>query len=67
MERAGRRWSRVPPAVNAEASTTSLELALAHAARLLDSNPALAAEQAGEILRVVGDHPRALHVLAMAR
>ncbi|HET7126629.1 MAG TPA: tetratricopeptide repeat protein, partial [Lysobacter sp.] len=47
--------------------TTSLELALAHAARLLDSNPALAAEQAGEILRVVGDHPRALHVLAMAR
>jgi tetratricopeptide (TPR) repeat protein len=66
MERAGRRWSRIPPAVSAEASTTSLELAIAHAVRLLDSDPALAAEQATEILRVVGDHPRALHVLAMA-
>ena len=55
------------PAVNAEASTTSLELALAHAARLLEAEPALAEEQATEILRAVGDHPRALHVLAMAR
>ena len=53
--------------MSAEATTTSLELALAHAGRLLDSDPALAAEQATEILRAVGDHPRALHLLAMAR
>ena len=52
--------------MNAEASTTSLELALAHAGQLLDSDPALAAQQATEILRVVGDHPRALRLLAAA-
>ena len=39
--------------------TGSLEVALAHAERLLDTDPALAAEQAREILRVVGDHPAA--------
>jgi Flp pilus assembly protein TadD len=43
--------------------TASLEIALAHAARLLASDPALAAEQATEILRVVGDHPLALLLL----
>ena len=52
--------------MNAQASTTSLELALTHAGRLLDSDPALAAQQAGEILRVVGEHPRALRLLAAA-
>jgi tetratricopeptide (TPR) repeat protein len=46
--------------------TASLDIALAHAARLLASDPALAAEQAGEILRVVGDHPLALLVLGAA-
>ncbi|MFT3896636.1 MAG: sulfotransferase [Thermomonas sp.] len=51
----------------APAATASLEVALAHAARLLEAEPALAEEQATEILRVAGEHPRALHVLAMAR
>ncbi len=51
----------------ASAATASLEVALAHATRLLEAEPALAEEQATEILRAVGDHPRALHVLAMAR
>ena len=64
---AERRRRGAMPAVNAEASTTSLELALAHAARLLEAEPVLAEEQATEILRAVGDHPRALHVRAMAR
>lgn len=52
--------------MSAEPATTSLEFALAHAARLLDSDAVLAAEQATEILRVVGDHPRALRLLAAA-
>lgn len=51
----------------ASTATASLEVALAHAARLLEAEPVLAEEQATEILRAVGDHPRALHVLAMAR
>jgi predicted Zn-dependent protease len=37
----------------------TLDVALAHAARLLERDPGLAAEQAGEILRVVPGHPRA--------
>ena len=49
------------------APTASLDIALAHAARLLASDPALAAEQASEILRVVGDHPLALLLLGAAR
>jgi tetratricopeptide (TPR) repeat protein len=47
--------------------TGSLETALAHTRRLLDSNPVLAAEQAGEILKVVPNHPPATLLLAMAR
>ena len=47
--------------------TASLDIALAHAARLLASDPALAAEQATEILRVVGDHPMALLLLGASR
>jgi len=49
------------------AQTGSLDVALAHAERLLDTDPALAAEQAGEILRVVGDHPAARLLLANAQ
>ena len=45
----------------------SLEVALAHAARLLDGNPALAAEQAGEILKVNPGHPAATLLLGVAR
>jgi tetratricopeptide (TPR) repeat protein len=44
--------------------TASLDVALAHAARLLTTDPLLAAEQATEILHAVGDHPVALRLLA---
>ncbi|MFI4867789.1 MAG: tetratricopeptide repeat-containing sulfotransferase family protein [Steroidobacterales bacterium] len=44
----------------------TLDVALAHAARLLERDPGLAAEQAGEILRVVPGHPRARLVLGAA-
>ena len=44
----------------------SVELALSHARRLLGVQPALAAEQAAEILKVVPDHPMAMLLLAMA-
>ncbi|HEU5467705.1 MAG TPA: sulfotransferase [Steroidobacteraceae bacterium] len=46
--------------------TGTLQTALAHANRLLDLQPALAAEQATEILRVVPDHPPTLFLLAVA-
>ena len=45
----------------------TLEVALAHASRLLAVKPALAAEQAGEILKVVPRQPQALAVLGLAR
>ena len=44
----------------------TLDVALAHAARLLERDPRLAAEQAGEILRVIPGHPRARLVLGAA-
>jgi tetratricopeptide (TPR) repeat protein len=47
--------------------TGSLETALAHTRQLLDSNPGMAAEQAGEILKAVPNHPPATLLLAMAR
>ena len=45
----------------------SLDVALNHAARLLSTQPALAAEQASEILKVVPGHPLATLFLAAAR
>jgi len=45
----------------------SLEIALSHAARLLPAQPALAAEQAAEILKVVPDQPMATLLLAVAQ
>ena len=45
----------------------SVEVALTHASRLLATRPALAAEQATEILKVVPEHPMALLLLAVAR
>jgi tetratricopeptide (TPR) repeat protein len=45
----------------------SLEVALNHAARLLTTQPALAAEQASEILKVVPGHPPATLILAAAQ
>jgi len=52
---------------DAAAETTgSLEVALAHAARLLTIDPPAAEAQAREILRAVGEHPQALQLLATA-
>lgn len=45
----------------------SLQVALAHTARLLQTDPALAAEQAAEILKVAPQQPTALLFLGMAR
>lgn len=45
----------------------TLEVALTHAARLLENDPALAAEQATEILKAVPNHPAAVLLLAVAR
>ena len=47
--------------------TGTLEVALANATRLLEREPALAAEQAEEILKVVPDNPQALYLLGRAR
>jgi tetratricopeptide (TPR) repeat protein len=49
--------------MSASEATASLEVALAHAARLLATEPRLAREQAAEILRVVAGHPQALLLL----
>ena len=45
----------------------TLAVALAHAAKLLAVDPAAAAEQAGEILKVVPDHPTAVLLMGIAQ
>ena len=45
----------------------SLDIAIAHATRLLRSNPDVAAEQAVEILKVAPNHPMAMLLLGVAR
>jgi tetratricopeptide (TPR) repeat protein len=45
----------------------TLDVALGHAARLLDRDPRLAAEQADEILKAVPGHPYARLILGVAR
>ena len=52
--------------MNASEPTGNLDTALAHAARLLDTAPAAAAEQAAEILKVVPDQPNALALQGLA-
>jgi tetratricopeptide (TPR) repeat protein len=47
--------------------TGSLETALAYASRLLQSNPAMALEQASEILKVAPGHPPATLLMGVAR
>jgi len=54
----------MPPAAE---PTATLATALEHTTRLLRSDPVLAAEQAGEILKVVPDHPMARLLLGVAR
>jgi tetratricopeptide (TPR) repeat protein len=44
----------------------TIEIALGHAARLLESNPRLALEQAGEILKAAPNHPTAGLLLGTA-
>ena len=56
----------MPGEAGTAAPTGSLEVALAHASRLLATDPALAGEQAREILRVVPDHPMAVLVLGIS-
>ena len=46
--------------------TGTLEVALAHATRLLDSDASAAAEQAAEILKAVPDQPNALALRGLA-
>ena len=48
-------------------ATGTVEQALVHATRLLDSDPALAVEQLTEVLKVAESHPAALRLLAKAR
>jgi tetratricopeptide (TPR) repeat protein len=48
-------------------ATGSIETALAHARRLLERDPSMAAEQAAEILKVAPNHPMATLILGMAR
>ncbi|HPN79835.1 sulfotransferase [Dokdonella sp.] len=43
--------------------TANLDTALAHATRLLATDPALAGEQASEIIKAVGEHPPAVLLL----
>ena len=45
----------------------TVDVAMAHAARLLNVDPALAAEQAQEILKALPNHPPAVLLLATAR
>ena len=54
------------PTPGIAASTGSLDVALAHASRLLGTDPTLAGEQALEILRVVPGHPMAALLLGMS-
>jgi tetratricopeptide (TPR) repeat protein len=48
-------------------SVGSIDVALAHARRLLERAPALAAEQVAEILRVAPGHPGATLILSIVR
>ena len=56
-----------PESNQAEKPTGTLAVALAHAQKLLASDPALAAEQATEILKAVPGHPVAQLLLGVAR
>ncbi len=50
-----------------ETPVGTIDTALRHTARLLESNPQLAAQQAAEVLRIAPNHPLALAYLGAAR
>ena len=52
--------------MNSAEPTGTLDTALAHATRLLETTPAAAAEQAAEILKVIPDQPQALALQGLA-
>jgi predicted Zn-dependent protease len=52
---------------SASETVGTLDVAVAHAARLLEKNPTLAAEQADEILKSVPGHPYARLILGTAK
>ena len=52
---------------SAQEPVGTVDVALAHTARLLEKDPALAAEQAGEILKAAPGHPPAQLMLGIAR
>src|SRR5258708_1490429 len=58
--------SSLPPG-SASDTVGSLDVAMAHAVRLLEQDFGLAAEQAGEVLRAFPGHPQARLVLGTAR
>ena len=58
---------RDPRSATPAAPVGSVDTALRHTARLLSTDPALAAEQAAEVLRVAPNHPLALAYLGAAR
>ena len=71
----GITWSRISRASGADTVVSvntsaeplgTLEVALRHAARLLEREPAAAAEQAAEILKVHPDQPDALALSGLA-
>ena len=51
----------------AQEGVGTLRVALTHAARLLEQQPALAAEQAHEILKTIPGEPNALRILGLAQ
>ena len=52
---------------NASEAVGTVEVALTHAVRILATRPALAAQQASEILEVAPSHPQALLLLGIAQ
>lgn len=59
-------WLTIPPMNSAADPTGTIEVALNHAGRLMATNPALALEQANEILKAAPNHPVATLLVGVA-